>query len=125
MATVTGISRGGKLIIPQSGDHLLTGDLAYVVCQREHVRRTLALFGHEEQEAGSIVIVGGGNIGLYVARTIEQHQPKTRLKIVEANRDRALQIADELRSTVVLNGSGLDQKLMQRADIADADLVIC
>ncbi|WP_377289071.1 Trk system potassium transporter TrkA [Rhizobium sp. SG2393] len=124
MATVVGISRGGTLIIPQSGDHLLNGDLAYVVCQRDHIRRTLSLFGHEEQEAGSIIILGGGNIGFYVAQMIEKHQPKTRLKIVEANRERALQIADELRSTVVLNGSGLDQKLLQRADIADADLVV-
>ncbi|SIQ10252.1 trk system potassium uptake protein TrkA [Rhizobium sp. RU20A] len=124
MATVVGISRGGTLIIPQSGDHLLTGDVAYVVCQRDHIRRTLSLFGHEEQEAGSIVILGGGNIGFYVAQMIEKHQPKTRLKIVEASRERALQIADELRSTVVLNGSGLDQKLLQRADIADADLVV-
>jgi glycine/D-amino acid oxidase-like deaminating enzyme len=58
------------------------------------VRRTLGLFGHEEQEATRIVIAGGGNIGLYVARTLEQRQSRTRVKIIESNRERAVAVAD-------------------------------
>ena len=33
--------------------------------------RALAAFGHEEPEARRMVIVGGGNIGLYLAKLIE------------------------------------------------------
>ncbi len=66
-ATVTGIFSNGKLTVPNSSDQLHSGDLAYVVCDKGHVRRTLALFGHEEQEAARIVIAGGGNIGYFVA----------------------------------------------------------
>ena len=43
VATVTGIYRDGRLSVPHSTDQLQTGDLAYVVCDKEHVRRTLAL----------------------------------------------------------------------------------
>lgn len=82
-ATVTGIFRDGKLIVPHSSDQLKTGDLAYVVCDRDHARRTLALFGHEEQEARRIIILGAGNIGYFVARTIEEQQPRMRVKLVE------------------------------------------
>lgn len=123
-STVVAVCRNGKLFIPRSPDQLLVGDLAYVVTQKDQVRRTLSLFGHDEEEATRIVIAGGGNIGLYVARTIEQRQSRTRIKIIEGQPERAVQIADELRRTVVLKGSALDQKLLLEADIQDADLMV-
>jgi trk system potassium uptake protein TrkA len=123
-ATVVGVSRNGKLFIPHSADQLFAGDLAYVITTKEQVRRTLGLFGHEEQEATRIVIAGGGNIGLHVARTLEQRQSRTRVKIIENTRERAIAVADELRRTVVLQGSALDQKLLLEADIQDADLMV-
>lgn len=124
MATVVGIYRNGQLIVARSTDQLLVGDLAYVICERGHTRRTLGLFGHEEQEAGRIVIAGGGNIGYYVARTIEDMQPKTKVKIIESDRDRAVTVSDQLRHTIVLHGSALDQNVLLQADIQDADLVV-
>ncbi len=123
-ATVVGVSRNGQLFIPHSSDQLVAGDLAYVVTTRQQVRRTLGLFGHEEPEATRIVIAGGGNIGLYVARAIEKRQSRTKVKIIEGNRDRAVSIADQLRRTVVLHGSALDQKLLIEADIQDSDLMV-
>ncbi|NMG38483.1 Trk system potassium transporter TrkA [Chelativorans sp. ZYF759] len=123
-STVVGVVREGKLFIPHSTDQLITGDLAYVATTKEQVRRTLGLFGHDEEAATRIVIAGGGNIGLYVARTIESRQHRTRIKIIENSRDRAVAIADELRRTVVLHGSALDQKLLMEADIQEADLMV-
>ncbi len=123
-STVVGVVRDGKLFVPHSTDQLITGDLAYVATTNDQVRRTLGLFGHEEEAATRIFIAGGGNIGLYVARTIEARQNRTRIKIIEHSRDRAVAIADELRRTVVLHGSALDQKLLMEADIQEADLMI-
>ncbi len=123
-ATVVGVNRAGKLFIPRSADQLLVGDVAYAVTTREQVRRTLGLFGHEEQEATRIVIAGGGNIGLYVARALEQKQGRNAVKMIEANADRAVAVADSLRRTVVLNGSALDQRLLLEADIHDAELMV-
>lgn len=123
-ATVAGVWRDGNLIVPRSSDQLITGDLAYVICDRGHVRRTLGLFGHEEPEATRIVIAGGGNIGFFVAKTIEERQARTKVKMIENDRNRAVRIADELNRTVVLNGSSLDQQILVEADIQDADLMV-
>lgn len=123
-STVVAIVRKGTLFIPHSADEMLAGDVAYVLTQKDQVRRTLSLFGHEEQEATRIVIAGGGNIGLSVARTIEQRQSRSRIKIIEPDRERAVRIADQLRRTVVLHGSALDQKLLHEADIEHADLMV-
>ena len=124
VATVTGIWREGRLIVPHAGDQLQTGDLAYVICDRTHVRRTLGLFGHDESEATRIVIAGGGNIGYFVAHAIEQQQPSSRVKIIEFNREKALDVADRLDRTVVLHGSSLDTQILIEADIEDADLMV-
>jgi trk system potassium uptake protein TrkA len=123
-STVVGVWRNNRLFIPHSADQLVAGDLAYVVTTKDQVRRTLGLFGHEETEALRIVIGGGGNIGLYVARALEARQSRTKVKIIEDTRERAIVIADKLRRTVVLHGSALDQKLLLEADIQDADLMV-
>lgn len=123
-STVIGVSRGDRLFVPHSVDQLVAADVAYVSTTREQVRRTLNLFGHEEPEASRILIAGGGNIGLYVAKSIEARQPKTKVKIIESTRERALAIADQFKRTVVLHGSALDHKLLSEADVQDTDLMV-
>ncbi|MGH6862071.1 MAG: Trk system potassium transporter TrkA, partial [Phyllobacterium sp.] len=123
-ATVMAIIRNDKLFIPHSTDQIFSGDIAYVAATKSQIRRTLALFGHEEPEATRIIIAGGGNIGLHVAQTIEAKQPKTKVKLIEPNLKRANAIADELRRSLVLHGSALDQKLLHEAEIQDADLLV-
>ncbi|WP_417683810.1 Trk system potassium transporter TrkA [Roseibium sp.] len=123
-AVVVGVFRNNKLFVPKSSDSLLVGDLAYVVARRDQVRRTLSIFGHEEPEASRVVIAGGGNIGLYVARALEKRQSNTRIKLIEASRDRAVSIADELKRCVILHGSALDQHILDEADVGTADTMV-
>jgi len=123
-AVVVGILREGRLFVPRSADSMLIGDLVYVVSHRDQVRRTLGIFGHDEQEAQRVVIAGGGNIGLFVANALEAQGSKSRVKIIEADRDRAVAIADQLKRTVVLNGSALDREILHEADVEDADTLV-
>lgn len=123
-ATVVGILRGDTLTVPGSDDQMIAGDVAYVVAERSHVRRTLSLFGHDEPDAGKIVIVGGGNIGFYVAQQIERREIGARIRIIEANHERAVHIADNLRRTIVLHGNALDQSILDEADISESDLLV-
>ncbi|WP_150524945.1 Trk system potassium transporter TrkA [Roseibium sediminis] len=123
-AVVVGIHRNNKLFVPKSTDSILVGDLAYVVARRDQVRRTLGIFGHEEPEANRVVIAGGGNIGLYVARALEKRQKNTKIKLIEASRERAVSVADKLKRSVILHGSALDQKILEEADVGDADTLV-
>ena len=123
-AVVVGIVREGRLFVPRSADAMLVGDLVYVVSHREQVRRTLGIFGHNEQEAQRVVIAGGGNIGFFVASTLEARGSKAKIKIIESSRDRAVMIADQLTRTVVLNGSALDQEILREADIQESDTLV-
>lgn len=123
-AVVVGVVRQGRLFVPRSADAMLVGDLVYVVSHKDQVRRTLGIFGHNEQEAQRVVIAGGGNIGFFVASTLEARGSKAKIKIVESSRDRAVMIADQLTRTVVLNGSALDQEILREADIQESDTLV-
>ena len=123
-AIVVGIVRGGSLFVPRSADSMFVGDQVYVVCHRDQVRRTLGIFGHEEQVARRVVIAGGGNIGQFVAHTLESRGASARVKIIESTRERAIAIADALKRTVVLDGNALDQEIQREADVQDADTLI-
>lgn len=123
-AVVVGVFRHGRIFVPQSADMLKVGDLVYIATPREQVRRTLVIFGHEEPKASRVIIAGGGNIGFYVAQELEKREPKTRVKIIEASRPRALEIADALHRAVILNGSALDQDILREADVEDADTMV-
>ena len=123
-AVVVGILRDGSLFVPRSADSMLVGDLVYVVSHKDQVRRTLSIFGHDEQEAHRVVIAGGGNIGLFVAATLEARGSRAKVKIVESMRDRAIVIAEQLKRTVVLHGNALDQDILREADVHEADTLV-
>ncbi len=123
-AVVVGVVRDGALFVPHSSDAMVVGDRVYVVAESTQVKRVLSIFGHEEQVANRVVIAGGGNIGLYVASTLEARAAAAKVKIVESSRARAIAIADQLKRTVVLHGSALDQDILAEADIADSDAMV-
>lgn len=123
-AVTAGIIRDGKLFIPHGGDQLEAGDNVYIIAPTNQVPRTLQIFGHEETQARRIVIAGGGNIGLYVARTLEENEPNIRIKVIEAERERATKIAERLTRTVVLHGSALSEDVLREADIVSADTLV-
>lgn len=123
-ATVVAIQRQGRLMVPHSEDQILLEDDVYIVTPSDQVLRTLKIFGLEEAPTRRIVIAGGGNVGLYVGRELEQRHPGIRTKIVEASRARAVEIAEHLDRTVVLHGNALSEDLLREAEMPNADAIV-
>ena len=123
-ASILGISRDEKLFIPKKQDTLTQGDHVYILVDKNHVKRTMSAFGYDEKPIKKIIIIGGGNIGFNLAKDLEKYQSDISVSIVENNEDRSKYIADQLSNTLVLNGDGLDQDLLDEANIKDADLLL-
>ena len=125
-AIVVGVRRDGTLFAPDPGDQLFVGDNCYVFTHIEDVNRTMEVFGKKETKQDRVVIVGGGNVGLEVAKALENRTARTRVKMIERDRKKAEHSAEELVRTIVLNGDGLDRALMIEAgtDRADAMLAV-
>ncbi|NEY88914.1 Trk system potassium transporter TrkA [Tabrizicola oligotrophica] len=124
-AIVVGVRREtGKLFAPSPMDILMAGDRIYVFTHIEDVNRTLEVFGKRTKKQERVVIIGGGNVGLAVARALEARTDRIRAKIIEKSRSRAENAADGLTRTIVLNGDGLDMDLLAEAAIDRADAVL-
>ncbi len=121
---IVGVVRDGKAIVPGPDDQMLEGDEVYFVVDTQHVRRALAAFGREDQEARRIVIFGGGNVGLFLARQIEAEHPGASVKIIEINKERAELVAKSLHRAVVLHGDALDPEILQEAGVGTAETVV-
>ena len=121
---VLAIVRGDRPIIPDSDDQMLPGDEVYFVTEESQVPRAMAAFGHEEPEARRVIIVGAGNIGLFLAGEIERALPGIAARVIEMDKERAEHVAQQLGRTTVLHGSGLDTELLEEANVQSAELVI-
>jgi trk system potassium uptake protein TrkA len=124
-AIVVGVRRDeGKLFAPSPMDILMAGDRIYVFTHIEDVNRTLEVFGKRTKKQERLIIIGGGNVGLAVARALEARTDRIRAKIIERSRSRAEFAADNLTRTIVLNGDGMDMDLLAEAAIERADAVL-
>ena len=123
-ASIIGINRVDELIIPKKTDTLKVDDHIYILVDKRHVKRTMNAFGLNEKPIKKIIIVGGGNIGFNLAKDLEKFHSEISVCIIEYNNDRAKYVADQLTNTLVLNGDGLDQNILNEANINDTDMVL-
>lgn len=124
-ATVVGVRRDGNLFAPEAGDQLFAGDQIYLCTDHEDVPRAMEIFGKTQSKQERIVIIGGGNVGLAVAKALEARTERVRAKIIEKSRPCAEQAANVLERTIVLHGDGLSAELLAEANITRADAVLC
>lgn len=117
---IVGIERDGELIVAHSQESLEVGDNAYLIADYSQVSRLLGIFGKRAEQTNHVVIAGGGNIGLYVAKRLEKLSRSVKVKIIENDHERAEYIADELNNTLVLHGSALDAEILREAGVTRA-----
>ena len=88
------------------------------------MEETLKVFGHNEKIANKILIIGGGNIGFNLASNIEINFDEARVKIIEKDKSRAEFIANYLNDTIVINGNGLDEDVLNEANLEEVETVL-
>lgn len=124
-AIVVGIRRDGRLFAPEPNDQLFPGDACYLCVVNQDVSRTMEIFGKVTRTQERVIIVGGGNVGLTVAKRLEAKGRTIRSKVIEKNRKIAEVAADALERTIVLHGDGLDKSLLAEAGVNRADAILC
>ena len=119
---VAAVLRDEKLIIPTGADCLQSGDLIYLVSEKNRLLDVLSAFGKIRKPARRILIVGGGRLGLRLAASLEKQQYQ--VKIVERRAQRCRELAGLLDKTVILHGDGSDQSLLIEENIRGMDGVV-
>jgi trk system potassium uptake protein TrkA len=123
LARVVGIKRQQKIFAPRGNDQLRPDDTAYVAVRKKETPRLNKLFNRSVEELKRVVIVGGGNVGLYVASMLER-EPNIRVRIIEASSAKADEVVSQLKQTIVIHGDGLSRDVLEEAGADQADIVI-
>lgn len=122
--SVVAIIRNDAKIVPNADDVMLAGDDVYFVADSRHLDRALAAFGHEEPEARRLIVVGGGNIGRFLGKLIEDDNLAGEVRMIEIDRTRAEQAAQDLPKTIVLQGDALDPEILAEANVKATETFI-
>ena len=123
-ANILGVVRDNNFIFLKKNDELKKNDKAYIAINAAQIQETLEAFGHNDPISKKILLIGGGNIGFNLAKSIELSTNDTRLKIIEKNKERAEFLASELSNTIVINGNGLDEEVLKEANLDETETVI-
>jgi len=118
---VVAIYRGGKGIIPDGDTVVEEGDEVFFLAARKDARTVLREMRKLDEPARKVVIAGGGNIGLDLARTLEG---SCQVKIIERDWQRARRISDQLSRAIVLQGDSADEELLLEENIDSTDVFV-
>lgn len=114
------IQRGEQIIIPTGNDTIKKDDIIFLPVKAENIEAICNSIGCVAGRVKKVMIVGGGRIGFYVAKTMEERN--LNIKIIEKDSERCKFLLKSLKQCVILHGDGSDQKLLEEENIHDMDV---
>lgn len=119
---IVGITRNEELFIP-NGETVLHEDDKIIFMGLSHSLDILAgQFFHEKEFVKTVAVIGGGDVGLKLAKGLESLNLD--IKIIEKDEERCDFLAQELDNTLVIKGDGTDLELLNEEDIGASDVVV-
>ena len=122
-ARIIGIGRGDAIHAPRGKDVLKPGDRAYIAVFDAHASRLTSIFNTEQSRLDHVVIVGGGNVGLHVAKMLEK-ESHIRVRLIERDSERANKAVADVKRSIVIQGDGLNPDILAEGGVDRADFVI-
>ena len=120
-ARIAAIFRHDQAIFPEGDTVIEAGDEVFLLAAAEHIRPVLRQLRRMSNPVEKIMIAGGGNIGIRVAKKLEK---RYEIKLIEGRKERAELLANELDTTLVLLGDATDEDLLEQENIAEMDLFL-
>jgi trk system potassium uptake protein TrkA len=119
---VAGVYRGELVSAPSADIRLMAGDTLFLVADRPSVRRAMTRLGKRWARTRNVVIVGGGWEGVSIARRLAADGVHT--KIIERDPAVCEAITTLLDDTLVLNGDGMDERLLMDEGVQRAEMFV-
>ncbi len=94
-------------------------DIVFYIAAKGHTVSIMEQFHQPDKPSKHVMIAGGGNIGMALAKKLEK---KYRIKIIEKNPARARVLGESLHNSLVLCGDVADQDLLLEENIDSMDL---
>lgn len=119
---VCAVQRDKEVLIP-TGDFIIrNNDRLSIAATHKSIEKFFRSSGLMKDKVRSVMIAGGGMIGYYLASQLLS--VGMRVKIIEKDEDRSLEIARLLPQAIVIRGDGTDQALLMEEGIMSADAFV-
>lgn len=115
------IHRKSHTHIPKGHDVFQKDDLAYVITKPGGIDQLFYLGGKKPFEIKNVMIVGGGAVGSMSALSLEK---RFKVKLIEMNHQRSVELSDMLHNTLVINGDARDISLLEEESIGAMDAFV-
>ena len=119
---IVGIKRDDLLFIPNGLTEINQDDKLIFMGTSHSLDILAGTFFHEKEQVKSVAIIGGGNVGYMLAKSLEDMKIKT--KIIEKNYERCEFLSQELKTTIVINADGTNLKVLDEEEIGTSDVAI-
>lgn len=119
---VCAVERGEQVYIPSGNFKIEEGDKIHVTAETRDLTKLIHYLGIALPKMRDVVIVGGSRLGYYLANMLIQSGVK--VKIIEIDYERCLQLSELLPKALIINGDGCQQKLLNEEVYGKADAVI-
>ncbi len=109
-------------VIPRGDTVFKEGDQVYFITVKEGVDELYKLIGKKKEEIKNVMILGGSKVGFKAARDL--CAKKFNVKLIEQNKEKAFDLADELPNALVINGDGRNVELLEEESLESMDAFI-
>lgn len=109
-------------LIPRGDTQFKEGDQVYFVTVSSGVEELYKLTGKVKQSIKNVMILGGSKIGRKTAKDLCRNN--FNVKLIESNREKAFDLADELPNTLIINSDGRNVELLEEENLHDMDAFI-
>lgn len=120
-ARIVAIFRGDGSIVPDGDTVIEAGDEVFCLAATQDIREVMRELRRMDRPVKRVMVAGGGNIGLRLARALEQRYS---VRVIEHNKRRCELLAARLGAALVLNGDTTDEELLENENIAEMDLFV-
>ncbi|BDW91635.1 Trk system potassium transporter TrkA [Allomuricauda sp. XS_ASV26] len=109
-------------LIPRGDTVFKEGDQVYFITSDKGVEELYKLSGMQKQDIKNVMILGGSKVGYKTARDLCSN--KFNVKLIEKNKEKAFDIADDLPHALVINGDGRNVELLEEENLESMDAFI-
>lgn len=113
------VIRAGEVIIPNGDFEIREDDDIYVLGKTSSVFNFCKHLNDSRHKMKYAMIIGGGRIAYYLTNLL--HEMEIKVKIVEINKNKCIELSESLPNTLIINGDGTDEELLLSENLRDMD----
>ncbi len=120
---IMAVGRGVRTLLPRGDERLQKNDQVFVLTRPKHLPHVARMMGKHEVRMQHVMVLGGTQVGAKIALQLSEETSRS-VKLVEPDRERAEELAEDLHDVLVLHGDPTDIDLLATEGLGEMDAFV-